>query len=149
VIKSAPQGSKKSKSNGLAATSEDTAHILGIVSSLFSNIPSESPDRIRLLTKFVENNYEKADKLLEVRENAHNRLKIVNAEIEAEKKVRGLYVTDEHPVPNLMHRKRSLGGVRLSQKTRIYFTYADWRADCSRCKRSIISWHGWSWKTMG
>lgn len=92
MIKAAPQGSKKSKSNGPAAASEDTSHILGIVSSLFSNIPSESPDRIRLLTKFVENNYEKADKLLEVRENAHNRLKAVDAEIEAEKKVCSLYI---------------------------------------------------------
>ncbi|KAG0709685.1 Catenin-beta-like protein [Suillus ampliporus] len=80
------KGSKKSKSNGPAAASEDTSHILGIVSSLFSNIPSESPDRIRLLAKFVENNYEKTDKLLEVRENAHSRLKVVDVEIEAEKK---------------------------------------------------------------
>jgi beta-catenin-like protein 1 len=80
------KGSKKSKSNAPTAASEDTSHILGIISSLFSNTPSDSPDRIRLLAKFVENNYEKADKLLEVRENAHNRLKIVDAEIEAEKK---------------------------------------------------------------
>lgn len=80
------KGSKKSKSNTSTATSEDTSHILGIISSLFSNTPSDSPDRIRLLAKFVENNYEKADKLLEVRENAHNRLKVVDAEIEAEKK---------------------------------------------------------------
>jgi beta-catenin-like protein 1 len=80
------KGSKKSKSNAPTAASEDTSHILGIISSLFSNTPSDSPDRIRLLAKFVENNYEKADKLLEVRENAHNRLKVVDAEIEAEKK---------------------------------------------------------------
>lgn len=80
------KGSRKSKSNTPPTTSEDTSHILGIISSLFSNIPSDSPDRIRLLTKFVENNYEKADKLLEVRENAHNRLKVVDTEIEAEKK---------------------------------------------------------------
>ncbi|KAG2042794.1 Catenin-beta-like protein [Suillus americanus] len=80
------KGSKKSKSNAPTAASEDTPHILGIVSSLFSNTPSDSPDRIRLLAKFVENNYEKADKLLEVRDNARNRLKVVNAEIEAEKK---------------------------------------------------------------
>ncbi|KAG1755643.1 Catenin-beta-like protein [Suillus lakei] len=69
VIKPTPQASKKSKSNAPTAASEDTSHILGIISSLF-----------------VENNYEKADKLLEVRENAHNRLKVVDAEIEMEKK---------------------------------------------------------------
>jgi len=92
ATKSVSQGSKKSKSNGPAAASEDTSHILGIVSSLFSNTPSESPDRMRLLTKFVENNYEKSDKLLEVRESALNRLKVVDAEIEAEKKVCTLYI---------------------------------------------------------
>lgn len=80
------KGSKKSKSNAPIATSEDTSHILGIISSLFSNTPSDSPDRIRLLAKFVENNYEKTDKLLEERENARNRLKVVDAEIETEKK---------------------------------------------------------------
>ncbi|KAG2086225.1 Catenin-beta-like protein [Suillus discolor] len=80
------KGSKKSKSNAPAAASEDIPHILGIISSMFSNTPSDSPDRIRLLAKFVENNYEKADKLLEVRENARNRLKVVDAEIAAEKK---------------------------------------------------------------
>ncbi|KAG1907134.1 armadillo-type protein [Suillus fuscotomentosus] len=80
------KGSKKIKSNAPAAASEDIPHILGIISSLFSNTPSDSPDRIRLLAKFVENNYEKADKLLEVRENARNRLKVVDAEIAAEKK---------------------------------------------------------------
>jgi len=65
--------------------SEDVTHILGIISSLFSNIPSESPARIRLLAKFVESNYEKVDKLLEIRENGHMRLKSTNREIEKEK----------------------------------------------------------------
>ncbi|KAF9247089.1 Catenin-beta-like protein [Melanogaster broomeanus] len=66
--------------------SEDTSHILGIISSLLSNLPSDSTDRIRLLAKFVESNYEKVDKLLEVREHAHGRLKVVDTEIETEKK---------------------------------------------------------------
>ncbi|KAJ7700142.1 Catenin-beta-like protein [Mycena rosella] len=78
--------SKKQKSNAPPPASEDTSHILGILSSLFSNIPSESPARTRLLTKFVEGNYEKVDKLLEIRDNATNRLKLADSEIEAEKK---------------------------------------------------------------
>lgn len=78
--------SKKQKRNtGIQAT-EDTPHILGIISSLFTNLPSDSSGRIRLLAKFVENEYEKVDKLLEVREHASNRLKQVDAEIEVEKK---------------------------------------------------------------
>jgi len=78
--------SKKQKSGAAPPASEDTSHILGILSSLFSNIPSESPARIRLLAKFVEGTYEKVDKLLEIRDNAASRLKAVDAEIEAEKK---------------------------------------------------------------
>jgi len=57
------------------------------MSSLFTNLPSDSSDRIRLLAKFVENNYEKVDKLLEMREHASSRLKAVDSDIETEKKV--------------------------------------------------------------
>ncbi|KAJ7498873.1 Catenin-beta-like protein [Mycena latifolia] len=78
--------SKKHKSNAPPPASEDTSHILGILSSLFSNIPSESPARIRLLAKFVEGNYEKVDKLIEIRDSATNRLKLADSEIESEKK---------------------------------------------------------------
>lgn len=82
------QTSKKQKLNAAAApASEDTSHILGILSSLFSNLASDSPARIRLLTKFVEGNYEKVDKLLEIRDNSENRLKVVDAEINVEKQV--------------------------------------------------------------
>lgn len=77
--------SKKQKSGTAAPASEDTSHILGILSSLFSNIASDSPGRIRLLAKFVENNYEKVDKLLEIRDSARNRLKVTESEIEGEK----------------------------------------------------------------
>jgi hypothetical protein len=79
---------KKHKTGTVPPTSEDTSHILGIFSSLFSNLASDSPARIRLLAKFVENNYEKVDKLLEIRDNAQNLLRVVDAEIEEEKKVR-------------------------------------------------------------
>ncbi|EPQ59414.1 DUF1716-domain-containing protein [Gloeophyllum trabeum ATCC 11539] len=80
------KGSKKSK-NVTTPASEDIGHILSIISSLFSNLPSESPARVRLLAKFVENNYEKVDKLLEIRENAQLRLVIVDSEIDQEKKL--------------------------------------------------------------
>ena len=57
------------------------------MSSLFSNLASDSPARIRLLAKFVENNYEKVDKLLEIRDAAQGRLSEVENDIVAEKKV--------------------------------------------------------------
>lgn len=78
---------KKQKANVGHAASEDTAHTLGIVSSLLSNLASDSPARIRLLAKFVENSYEKPEKLLEIRDSAHARLKATEKEITDEKKV--------------------------------------------------------------
>ncbi|KAI1795224.1 Catenin-beta-like protein [Ganoderma leucocontextum] len=80
------KANKKQKANAGHAASEDTAHTLGIVSSLLSNLASDSPARIRLLAKFVENSYEKPEKLLEIRDSAHTRLKVTEKEIADEKK---------------------------------------------------------------
>lgn len=78
--------SKKSKVESSILASEETSHVLGILSSLFTNLASESPERIRLLTKFVEGDYEKVDRLLDVREAVETRLRIVDKEIAAERK---------------------------------------------------------------
>ena len=67
--------------------SEDTTHVLGIISSLFTNLTSDSPPRVRLLTKFVEAEYEKVDRLLEIREHSEGRLAVAEREIAQEKKV--------------------------------------------------------------
>ncbi|KAK0453697.1 Catenin-beta-like protein [Armillaria borealis] len=75
---------KKQKS-GETPASEDTSHTLSIMASLFSNIPSDSTERMRLLTKFVENNYEKVDKLLDIRDSAKARLQSTDTEIVADK----------------------------------------------------------------
>ena len=80
------KASKKNKTID-APASEETSHTLSIVSSLFTNLSSESPARIRLLAKFVENNYEKVDKLLEIRESAQRRLADTEADIGQETKV--------------------------------------------------------------
>ena len=82
------QQSKKQKANPSASASEETSHILGIIASLFTNLASESPARMRLLTKFVEANYEKVDRLLDVRESVRVRLKMVEKLIEEEHEVR-------------------------------------------------------------
>lgn len=82
------QSSKRQKkSNVETPASEDLSHILGIVSSLLSNLPSESPNRIRLLAKFVEEDYEKVDKLIELRDGARKRLNLTEAEVEADRQV--------------------------------------------------------------
>jgi len=79
------QSLKKQKGATQTPAPEDTTHTLGILSSLFTNLPSDSPARIRLLAKFVENNYEKTDKLLDIRTSAQTRLTVVDREIDAEK----------------------------------------------------------------
>ncbi|BGP53621.1 hypothetical protein JCM8202_002531 [Rhodotorula sphaerocarpa] len=66
---------KKKKAGGAGATThEDIEHILAIVSSLFTSLPSDSPPRMRLLSKFVEQDYEKIDRLLEIREELEARI---------------------------------------------------------------------------
>jgi beta-catenin-like protein 1 len=76
---------KKQKGVAQSSAPEDTMHTLGILSSLFTNLPSDSPARIRLLAKFVENNYEKTDKLLDIHTSAQTRLTVMDGEIDAEK----------------------------------------------------------------
>jgi beta-catenin-like protein 1 len=76
---------KKQKGAHQTTAPEDTTHTLGILSSLFTNLPSESPARIRLLAKFVESNYEKTDKLLDIRTSAQARLVVTDQEIDMEK----------------------------------------------------------------
>lgn len=79
------QPPKKQKGAIQTSAPEDTTHTLGILSSLFTNLPSDSSARIRLLAKFVESNYEKTDKLLDIRTSAQARLTVTDREIDAEK----------------------------------------------------------------
>ncbi|GAA6052466.1 hypothetical protein JCM3770_001126 [Rhodotorula araucariae] len=65
---------KKKKAAQLATTHEDTEHILSLLSSLFTSLPSDTPLRMRLLAKFVEGDYEKVDRLAEVREELERRI---------------------------------------------------------------------------
>ncbi|KIK95590.1 hypothetical protein PAXRUDRAFT_374045 [Paxillus rubicundulus Ve08.2h10] len=108
---SAFMGKASKKQKIMAPASEDISHILGIISSLLSNLSSDSTDRIRLLAKFVEVNYEKVDKLLELRENTYSRLKVVDAEIEAEKKDILAQEVVNGPEEDLFYLRRLDGGL--------------------------------------
>lgn len=76
---------KKKKAAGL--TFEDDEHILSILASLFTNLASDTPPRIRLIAKFVENEYEKVERLLELRDAAVDRGRAVEREIAQERRV--------------------------------------------------------------
>lgn len=81
------QTSKRSNAKEMSLASDDIAHSLGIISSLLTNLPAESNNRVRLLAKFVDNDYEKIDKLIEIRESARKRLKDTDLRLQKEKKV--------------------------------------------------------------
>ena len=141
------KSNKKQKVTAGHAASEDTAHTLGIVSSLLSNLASDSPARIRLLAKFVENSYEKPEKLLEIRDAAHARLKVTDKEIADERKVRP---------PTFLRYIRDLTVARsawkktakTSKKWKICSIFVGWMEVSSRCKRLTTFLPGSSWKTM-
>ncbi|KAL9931925.1 hypothetical protein V8E36_009240 [Tilletia maclaganii] len=81
-----------------APTLTDEEHILGILISLFNNLASDSPLRTRVLAKFVEIDYEKVDRLLEMRESAQSRLSSAQTTIEREKRdlvTAGLVLSEE------------------------------------------------------
>lgn len=85
VISDFSQASKRQKATHESPASEDTAHIIGIIASLLTNLPSDSPSRIRVLAKFVEGEYEKVDKLVELRDAARKRLKATELQLDKEK----------------------------------------------------------------
>lgn len=53
---------------------QDTEHVLSLLASLLSSLASDSVPRIRLLTKFVEREYEKVDRLIELRDELSARV---------------------------------------------------------------------------
>jgi beta-catenin-like protein 1 len=83
-------GEGKRKKLGATSSFEDEEHLLGILVSLFTNLASDTPARIRLIAKFIEADYEKVDRLLEMREVAETKLRAVNREITAERRVSSL-----------------------------------------------------------
>jgi beta-catenin-like protein 1 len=79
--------SKRLKAIELIHASDDVAHSLGIISSLLTNLPADSNSLLRLLAKFVDNDYEKIDKLIEIREAARKRLKDTDLRLQQEQQV--------------------------------------------------------------
>jgi len=94
------QGEGKKKKLGATSSFEDEEHLLGILVSLFTNLESDTPPRIRLLAKFVENEYEKVERLLEMREAAEGKLRSVDRDIASERQVRTDLLRVKHELMN-------------------------------------------------
>ena len=63
---------------------QTTEHLLDIFLAMLNTLPSESAPRIRLLGKFIEKDYEKISRLLQLRTDYTTRLAAVDAEIALE-----------------------------------------------------------------
>lgn len=61
-------------------------HLVGIFSSMLRLLPASSAERIRLLAKFVEKDYEKASKLVTLRRDFAARLRLIDEQMDQEKR---------------------------------------------------------------
>ncbi|MCJ1403856.1 hypothetical protein MMC11_007079 [Xylographa trunciseda] len=64
---------------------QSTEHLLGILASMLRSLPGDSAPRIRLLGKFVERNYEKIDRLMQLRRDYSSRVSSVDHTIKSER----------------------------------------------------------------
>lgn len=67
-------------------TPQEEAHLLELIGSLLNNLASGSMERIRLVSKFVEGEYEKLDRLVEMRFAAHTRVRNIEKVIAQEQR---------------------------------------------------------------
>ncbi|KAL0095420.1 Catenin-beta-like protein [Phycomyces blakesleeanus] len=77
---------KLKKSHKVFVESEDEEHIMCIILSLLRNLSPDELQRARVIRKFIEDEYEKVDRLLEMKEYYEARDQRVLAEIEEDKK---------------------------------------------------------------
>ena len=79
LMKSGSKKDKAKEKHGLEKQSVE--HIIGMIASLLRYTLASSPERIRTLAKFVENDYEKISRLIELRKEYKSRMDRVEAEI--------------------------------------------------------------------
>jgi beta-catenin-like protein 1 len=77
---------KVKHSSYVESSKQDEEHILEIFMSLLNNLKSESVERIRLINKFVEKEYEKVARLIEIRSNVRTRLRPIEEKIQEQKR---------------------------------------------------------------
>ncbi|KAI4171973.1 MAG: hypothetical protein LQ343_003882 [Gyalolechia ehrenbergii] len=62
-----------------------TEHLLGILASMLRSLPANSAERIRLLAKFVEKDYDKIDRAMKIRREYASKVVAVDKEIQIER----------------------------------------------------------------
>ncbi|KAK3847000.1 MAG: Catenin-beta-like protein [Linnemannia gamsii] len=90
---------------------EEEEHLIGIMASLVRNLPLESGHRLRVVRKFVEDDYAKLERLLDLREGYEARVKAFDEKIEQENKELELTqeeIEEEEPVRALQRLETGL-----------------------------------------
>lgn len=77
-------GNAAGKRKAGGQTHTEMEHVLSIIANLLTGLESDGPERLRLLTKFVENEYEKVDRLVELRGELTARMERAEREAEDE-----------------------------------------------------------------
>ncbi|KAK3840403.1 MAG: Catenin-beta-like protein [Linnemannia elongata] len=90
---------------------EEEEHLIGIMASLVRNLPLESGHRLRVVRKFVEDDYAKLERLLDLREGYEARVKALDEKIAQENKELELTqeeIEEEEPVRALQRLETGL-----------------------------------------
>lgn len=83
---------------------QNVEHLIGILASLLRSLPGGSAERVRTLAKFVEKDYEKCRRLLNLRKEYSDRLAVVDQEIAQENKSLSAQEIEENEDENLSRR---------------------------------------------
>ena len=76
---------RKAVAETLQHDNQATEHILGILASMLRSLPADSAPRIRLLAKFVEKNYEKIERIVQIRREYASKVSVVEHDITRER----------------------------------------------------------------
>ncbi|TKY84863.1 hypothetical protein EX895_005943 [Sporisorium graminicola] len=76
-----------------SATAQTAEHLLGIFASLLTHLPSDSIPRIRVLSKFVADNYMRTDHLLDLRDSLTTRLDAIPPAPETDEDEQDVYLS--------------------------------------------------------
>jgi len=117
-MKKGSKSMKKAYKENYSDTEEEE-RILSIISSLLQNVQGES--RLRLLAKFVEENYEKTDRLMDLYFSYSTRVRNTDAEIDEEK--RKLIENEEEINDDEFYLKRLDGGLFVLQIVDLILLY--------------------------
>lgn len=125
---------------------QNTEHLLGIFASLLRLLPGGSAPRIRALAKFMEKDYEKIEKLIKLRREYAARVSPVEQAIEKERK--GLSQDDQEFMAGEWLSRRFDAGLFSLQVSPVIYSRKGCRFTDVWSRPLMLSWHGWSPKTM-